>query len=344
MIDYLKDKEKFKQRAIPQKKKFAASENFDTSRQKEIIDATETILTYNNTELDLQYKDLAGISMKKLSWGMWLVENKSNLLSIRNMIIGFIGVMSWLYFVYSFGLYTIKGIRDDNQSVANILQNIPLHAYFQSVAAANPSFSSIQIFNSQAGKYDFLVNAANPNQNFAVNIEYHFSSNGQSFGYGKDFLLPKQAKYIMSLGEDLNFFPQGVSLVLDKISWLRVNPHQYGNWENYFKEHLSDLTVSDINFSSANTGNELSEKIDMNNLSFQVTNKTPYNYYETFFIIILRGRGGVVGVNKYTLNNLSSETTQTINLTIPNSFNQVASIEVIPDVNILDKKNYKKFQ
>lgn len=341
MIDYLKNKEKFR---VTKKKPLRKEGDFASSAQPELQSVESGTLTAKtNSELDLQYKDLSGLSMKKLSWGMWYIENKNNLISARNLILGFIGGVCWLYFIYVFGLYAVSGLKHDNEMIGDIFENIPSHQYFLALAAVRPVISPVKVYDSQSGKYDFSIKISNPNPDFAAIVEYHLESRGGSFAFSKDFILPDQSKYFTHLGEELAFFPQATNLIVDRIAWERINPHKYGIWQRYRGEHLDNLKVEDVNFSAASRLLTSSDSPDMGSLTFSVSNKTPYNYRKASFIILFKGAGGLIGVNKYTMDNLDSESRRDISMSMPDLTSNVTSIEIIPDIDILDPENYNKF-
>ena len=87
----------------------------------------------------------------------------------------------------------------------------------------------------------------------------------------------------------------------------------------------------------------LSEKININKLAFKIKNQSVYNYQKVNLNILLFDKNKIIGVTTYVLTDIMSDEERNIDFSWPGNFNRVNKIEIIPETNIIDKKNYLNF-
>ncbi|MEA3398796.1 MAG: hypothetical protein U9R06_03600 [Patescibacteria group bacterium] len=294
------------------------------------------------TEANLnKYKDSEGLTVGKMNFGLWFLEYKSKLLALLALTLIVISAISWSYTLYVLGHYFIFGMKQDQELAQNLTQdNLVGHDYILSISARDLSVSEIQIFNSN-DNYDFLAVVENSNKKHFGRFEYSFIVDNEKTEKITGFIMPGQTKYIVGLGQAAPGQPNSVNLIFDSMSWLRLDPHNYPDWEDFYQNRMN-IIVDNIEYTPARS-TTLTEKINLNELSFNAENNTAYNYRDINFIILLKLADRIIGINKYVVNNLMSGEKRNINITWPGRFGRVGEVDIIPEVDIIENNNYIDF-
>jgi len=315
------------------KKKNKANNNFAGQAAKEI----------NPQEADInKYKDLGGMTVKKLDWGLWYVENRE---LMRKIIIGIlvsIGAVSWSYAIYGFAYYFAKGMDEDRILLEQITRTGIINSnYFRETAPKRLLIDMAKVIKMDEGKYDFLCQIKNQNENRGAEFDYSFMVDNIEVGRQRGFILPKETKYLLSLGRELDSNPSGVQLKIDNLHWLNINRHEILDWVSFRNDRLN-FNISDIKFSSESQSG-LSEKVSLNDLKFTASNKTPFNYWNVDFSIILSSGAEIVGVNNYSISEFFSGQSRDIAMTWPGLIGFVGKIDVVPEINIFRDDIYMRY-
>jgi hypothetical protein len=290
-----------------------------------------------------RYVDQSGITMKKLKLGLWFVENRKSMITLGYGLLIIIGVLTWSSFFYHFGYYFIIGMRADEKLVSEIIsQGAAGHEHTLNNAAVNLQLDPVEIIRLDGDKYDLVARAVNPNKNHWTEFTYSFTIDGKEYGKTEAFILPGETKYLIGLGIDPESGIADVRLKLSDVKWSRVDKHVYPDWEAFRNNHM-DIEVTDIDFVPARAAN-LSEKINLSELSFKVNNKSAYNYWKLDLLILLFNRNRIVGIQKNVLDSFKSDESRVVRLALPGFLEAVHSIEVIPELNITKDDIYMKFE
>ncbi|MFH1744718.1 MAG: hypothetical protein ABH881_00955 [bacterium] len=288
------------------------------------------------------YKDPYGLSVRKMTFGLWFVENRKHFYFIACGLLITIGVATWLNFFYTFGKYVLFDMKQDNILAQGIVSsNIPSHDYFLERAAKDLIFQNVEMIKSGDDQYDFIVQASNPNDKYWAEIEYYFSSSGDEFGHAKGFVLPAETKYLLSLGKNFSSVPRNATFKVESVKWHRLDVKKYPDWNEFADEHL-DFKILESEFTPAEK-TVITEKINLNNFNFSILNNTPYNYLAVDFIIVMKSAGRKVVVDIYRAENFLSGETKNVSLTIPGTFGNIVDIDIVPELNITKDNIYKKF-
>jgi len=284
-----------------------------------------------------------GITTKQLEAGLWYVEHKKIL---RNILYGFlilVGAISWTYTIYGFAYYIARGMAED-QILAKQLVNTSVigHDYVVAVGAKELTAGPVGILGSTDKKYDLYSQLKNDNADWWVEFDYYFITEGQATKKAHNFILPSESKYLFALAQDFFSPPASAALMLENVVWQRISAHQIPDWPDYYHRHL-DIESSNIKFIPASLS-PLSEKLNLNQLSFKVINQTAYNYWETGFIILLYRSGSLVNINHYILSDFLSGQERSIELSWPGSIGQADRVEIIPEINIMKEDIYIKYE
>jgi hypothetical protein len=286
------------------------------------------------------YEDVDGISYKKLKIGLWFVEKRELFKKIIVVLLIIISGISWTYSLYGFVYYFAKGIKNDKKIVSEIVSNsIISHDFLEKRSPDNIFFGSVNVFKNN-GFYDFYTEIKNNDFNFMAEFDYCFFENEKEIECSKNFIYPNQKKYIMSLNQSVTN-PNFVNFSINNIKWSRINKHKISSWDDFLFER-SNIIISDVDFNPSKLSG-LSEKLNLNVLKFNVKNKTPFNFWEIDYNIILYSGNSAVAINRYKHKEFMSEESEDINISWPGSFGKISRVEIIPEIDIMDDDNYIEY-
>ena len=300
----------------------------------------------NNANLDKRLKsfqDIEGLSTKKLNFGLWYVEHLKQLrLALIIFLVG-LAVVSWFWTIYGFAYYLISGMKQDDILIDEIAQTSGAdHSYISQSAPQGLNFSPVQVLNSTDKKYDLVAQIENINLKSWAQFDYYFSFGSQATKKSSGFILPGETKYLLALAEPTATRPANVQLIIENLRWQRVNQHQISDWQDYYESHLA-IVNTDIKFTPASQS-DLSQKLGLNQLSFNSFNRTPFNYWQVDFIILLYSGNALVSVDKYGLTDFMSGENRPVQLSWPGNIGRIDKIEIIPEINIMDDNIYIKYE
>jgi len=290
-----------------------------------------------------RYHDRDGLSVGKMSFGLWYVEHHTRIKESIYFFFFVLALFSWFYFFYEFGVYVIKGIPADKIMISHVkAQNLPQFSYYASRRPVDLNLYPVKTIAGIANKRDILAQINNPNVDHWARFKYYFLNDSDEIGAGEGFILPGETKQLVSLGQDIPTAVGGIRLMVSDIEWGRVNPHNFGVWNNFKKTHL-DFKVSNIAF-TASEDSELTEKLPLNTLSFHIANNGSYNYYNVPLVISLYNYSDLVSVTTYGVGDFESNEGRDISFILPGRFRKVTNIEIIPDLDISRDDIYKEFE
>jgi hypothetical protein len=287
-----------------------------------------------------EFEDVqGGMTTKKLDVGLWFVKSKKTFIKIFIVFLIIISAISWSYSIYHFAYYIAKGMQEDQQLLNDMIDtNIISHSYLVQISAKNLSASSVFVFPLGDNKYDFLIELKNPNDAYWAD----FYNDTENIICGTSFLMPNENKNIIELAKEINSGSKSVNFTIGKLSWRRLDLHKYPNWENFKNTHMN-ISIENSDFKSI-VQSGLSDKLGYNSLTFTAHNKTPYNYWEVDFNIILKRSGKMISINKYNLQEFISGETKNLEINWPGKLSSISDISITPIINILNNNNYIDFE
>lgn len=289
-----------------------------------------------------RYKDLDGITVKKLDWGLFYIEQRGNLISIRNGFLLFAAIMIWGVYFFIFGGYMIKGAAADKNLMHSIVaQDISSYDYLLNRSAKDLQIGKAQ-FIKLNDKYDFFMDIKNPNKDFWCEFEYFFTNDNLEIERKTAYILPNESKYLLSLDHEFTERVGVIKFNLENIKWRRVNPRKYGVWDDFYKKRMN-IKITNEKFTASKASPD-SKKVPLNDLVFTIDNNTAYNYRDMDFIIFLYSGSKIVGVNKYIIGSFISGEERNINMTWPGNLQNVSSVKIIPEKKITDNDIYLRFE
>lgn len=285
-----------------------------------------------------QYQDLSGLTIKKLNFGLWYVENIKFIKLTFFWLIIAIGAIGWFYTVGSFGYYMIIGMNKDNEMLR---QMVATRTASQTVSPpVDIIIGATQTFIGADGRYDFALDISNPNSLYYGQFDYSFLINGSSTSVQKGFVLPGENKRIVMLGLGWPGSVNTVNAQIGRVSWQKINRHQIPNWQKYKKEHLA-LSVGEITITSPEQS-DIPGATSMSGISFNFANQSPYSYYRLPLNIFIYSYDRLAGVYQTSLDNFASSESRLIRLSYPGYLDDKSRIEVVPELDIMRPDIYFK--
>lgn len=294
-------------------------------------------------DLDKEFRDIEGITEKKLNIGLWYVEHRRKMRAVFISFLVLIAAASWVYTIYGYAYYLARGMDEDEFLARQIVQtDVASHEYIETVSPQDLSYSPAGVLKANGKKYDFFAQIDNPNERHWAAFDYYFLVGGRETGRVRGFIFPKESKYLMALAEEFSAKPTSAQFKVENISWRRLDSHIIPDWEEYRLKRLN-IAVSDVQFLPGSASG-LAEKIDLNHLKFGVANNTAYNYWEVGFLILLQTGANVVGVNRYALSEFMSGEKREVTIAWLASLPQISKVSVVPEVNIMDEGAYIRYE
>ncbi len=289
-----------------------------------------------------KYKDTEGLSTKKLNFGLWYVQHREQFKKTLIGLLAAVAAVFCLYGMYGFVYYIFWGMKQDRLLAYELVEtSVAGHDYIVQISAKDLQIFPTEVLKSAGQKYDFIAKIKNPNQKWRSEFSYYFYSGDRQTEIFKSFILPGEEKYLVVFNQDFSG-GSAVGLAIEKIDWSRINQHKIPDWASFSRDHLN-IVVKDIIFTPSSKSG-LTDKINLNQLSFITINKTAYNYREVDFIVLLNSGSAVTAVNKYKLKDFMSGEERQIQTNWPGALGRVSKVEVIPEVNITDDEAYLKFE
>lgn len=284
------------------------------------------------------FKDIEGVSTRGLSFGLWYMKHRHTFFLSAVWFLTILATVLWVYSLYYFGYYLLVGSKRDRIN-NNVITDNPL-AIEQRKLMSGLSYGFIQAVDLGRNSYSLIgeVNSTNAN-NWSV-FDYYFIVDGEPVGTSTSYILPNDKKYLTSVIDEWTTRPESVRLVISNFRWSKLDRHLITNWEQYKADRLS-FVVLDKKFVGASQS-ALSDRLPVNTLSFNISNRTAYSFREAPLSIILYSGAEVVYVKDYIINNFYSQDRKDVNLTLIGNLPNITRIEVLPQVNILDDGSYLK--
>lgn len=284
------------------------------------------------------FTDVEGLSTRRLSFGLWYMKHRHHFFLTAVWFLTIVATVLWTYSLYYFSHYLLVGARVDRANEVAVSDGP--RAVEQRKLLSGLSYGFVQAVDLGRGSYSLIGKLASNNQsNWAV-LDYYFLVDGQAVGTSTSYILPTSEKYLTSIVEDQSLPPQSVQLIVTNFRWSKINYHEVKNWADYKADRLS-FVVLDKKFIGA-SDSQLSDRLPVNTLSFNINNRSAYSFREAPLQIILYSGSEVIYVKDYVINNFYSKERKDITLSLIGSLPNVTRIDIVPEINILDADTYLK--
>lgn len=288
------------------------------------------------TKLDKFVDPTGELSNRELRLAEWYARHAALLRRI-----GFGVLFGWCvitigYSLFWWGEYAVLGFRKDNALLRQQAEEFQNYAAIQpAYQAADLSIGELQLFESAPGRFDFLARVQNPNKRWIATLTYAFT-----YGEGKTMaattvLLPGENRWVGIFGQADQVYPTNPSFEIQQVAWRSVDAHAVPNVEAYISSHTA-FVPTDFIFTPKNT---LSQ-IPTNQVRFELTNATAYNFWEPVFYIELLSNDSVVGVSYISVKQFKTKETRDIDIRSVIDGLNVTDIRVVPVVDVFDPDTY----
>jgi hypothetical protein len=280
--------------------------------------------------------DPVEFSERQLKFAYWYVSHKAFLKKILIVFLIILNLVFWSYGIYgSVNYFFIERVQFD-QMLKELSHNIVNYSAFR--AKNQPqSFKilSSNILPSGKEKYDLTAKVSNPNQNWRAEFDYKFIFDGGETVSRKGFILPGEEKFLFGLAVESKRKPSQVNLDLQNIKWQRLDPHQIPDYASWSKERLN-FEITDVKFLPA----VIKDESPISKVTFSVTNRTAYNFWNVGFYILLYRGTSLAGANYITLEQCISGEKRDVEVSWFEVMPTVTKVQILPEVNIFDPAIY----
>jgi len=271
------------------------------------------------------------LTTKQLKFAQWYLANKKRLKLLLLIVVILLNIVVWSIAGYqTYKYFSLKKAHEQvlEELTAEQIDYLKLHGYFQpeNLILENPILLKL---SSTEPKYDFAIKVKNPNKEWLIQeLEYYFSwENGQT-QIQKSFVLPKEEKYILALGQEVGGKLTKVEFVVSNVDWKRINPN------DKLLQIPSQFTFKDIELDYAISEEEM---IAIPQISFLTKNESIHNFWQVNLLIILYQNSKIVGINTILIKNWQSNEQRKIELIWP-KIPSYSHIQIIPDINPFDSE------
>lgn len=276
------------------------------------------------------------LSNRQLSFGYWYVTHKlllQRLVTIILLVIDF-ALIGYLLFLLALNL----GIRQ--QAHDALIGSLLTNGGFASVGAARDAqlpqnIRVVGIETIPSGtRADIIATVTNPNARWGASFSYSFSLANGATSPRTGFIFPGETKRLYDLNVE-----GGVTagaLNISNITWIREN-----NFAELYAARIQ-FSFSDITFTPAQEL-EIGATIPISRASFTVTNTSAFNYREPNFTVLLYSGDTLAGISLVTAERLLSGERVSFSTTWFTRLPRITSVQVIPEINILDQGVYLPF-
>jgi hypothetical protein len=280
------------------------------------------------------------ISNTSLEVGLWYVRHRKNLYIGVIVMLGLLGGLSVGYSLYKFSHYLLVG-RDQDAQLYRDLSAGSLSVPVKINPEEYITISETSILLQKNNQADLVAKIESSHTRSVINFSYYFMVGGEKSEEASSFILPGDNKYVMIFNQPVTGTPSGAQIVIENIRFSPVDRQILSEWEVYRQSRL-DFSVEDKKFTPGQTSG-LSEKINLGELSFTISNQGGYSYRQVPLAIVLRSGSRIASISRYYVDNFRSGEIRSIRVSWPESWSGINQIEVLPDVDILDQSIFLQY-
>jgi hypothetical protein len=224
-------------------------------------------------------------------------------------------------------------MNEDQRLINEMIENPGIeHKQVLKTAAQAIQVKFVDVILNSNGTYDVIAKIDNINKKYFSRFSYSFNINNEVIGPFYDFILPSEEKFLILLDQEFTRRPSSVKLDIGN-SWNKIDGHVIADWSAYRNNYIN-FEVENKVFSNPKQSN-LSEKLNLSVVEFDLINNSAYSYYQVDLNILLYSRGKLVSISKYPVEKLVSGENRHINITWPGKVTRTDLIEVFPNVDIM---------
>ncbi|MFA6427117.1 MAG: hypothetical protein WCW16_01570 [Candidatus Magasanikbacteria bacterium] len=285
-----------------------------------------------------RYQDPTGeFSNKTLKFATWYVEHK---IVLRKLFIAVLSVWSVITIgigLFVWGKYLLFDYTKDEQLRTQLVSE---QINYENVHALQQPKDLIvrnqHVFNSAKDKYDFVIEATNPNEDWVAKPSYRFNYGGGQTETLETTLLPGQTRYIVAYGQTSPRPPSSAQFDLVDTKWTRLNPHGVPEPLKFIAQRLQ-FSVGEPTFLPATGKDGRSTHL----ITFDISNDSLFSYWDGDFNVLYYDENGeMTGVALLRVNQFRAGEKRTISLASLSDEITVDVVKIEPLVNVFDKNAY----
>jgi len=272
------------------------------------------------------------LSDQELKAGYWYVRHRVLLRQIGIMVLFVMAGGLLLYGVFGLlNFYVVKAPEHQvlEKELAAPKMNYAILAELN--RAKGLQVLETKVFKVEQGVYDLYSRVVNPNSQWVVTgMEYYYLMGDQKSEVQTDFILPGQTKNLFLLNHETTEYPGQADIIIENITWKKINDYQA--WSNKV-----------LNFSYENIEVDSGSQKESTQVSFDLINRSPYNFWEPSFDLFFMRNDQVVGVSQVVLDEFLSGEKRSEKMVVFRSFPRGVDLMIMPDINILNPDVFKGF-
>ena len=274
------------------------------------------------------------ISERKLALAYWYVTNK---LLLKNILIAILIIFNVLFIAYLIYLliFNLVIFQKDYQTILNNL--LAINPDYQNLRVANlPQeirVGQINIYPNNE-RYDIVAEISNSDPQWWASFDYQFQVSEDLTEKRNSFILPGETKKIVDLSVDNGDLAS--RLVLTNVNWQKEI-----NYADLKKLRLK-FDIQNVEYIPAKELG-VGQELVISRVIFSIYNNTAFNYKNVSILILLKSGDAIVGVNQIGSGALKSGQTNNLESTFFQPLPRITSVEILPEVNILDENVYLSF-
>lgn len=286
---------------------------------------------------DSPQERIGSFTQGELQMASWWVRHR---LELRRFGYGFVITLCVLFWGYAIiGLvdaYVISYPRE-SRLTRQMAINQQLLSDLESDRPQEVSLSEVSVLTSPADRMDFMVEIQNPNTQWWAEFNYRFSVSGEDTPLRKGYVLPSGRQVLTELG----YKPQargGRNAVVSvtNVHWHRVDPVLVaGDYPGFYKNRFQLVAEkirydTDLVFDSKRVGQT----------TFVLSNPSAYGFWEVELLLRLYRGGAVSSVQTIKVQKVRPGEKREIQVIWPDNLTGVSKTEIIPQVNLMDRKSF----
>ncbi len=277
------------------------------------------------------------VSKIQLNIGYWLLNHRKQMQTTGLVLFIMVDIIIIIFFLINFGKY-FTGLPVQNRMIASMAEPV---VDFQAVHLKNspitPQVHDQAVVTSSLDRYDFLAKIKNPNNRWIVkSFQYRFKVGGETTGWQTGYLSNNEEKYFFYIGFDYS----GYGSLVDKTVEVELKDIEYIRVVDHDKVPKIDFVIEGTQhkiLSLAESGDQISQVVA------DITNDSVYSFWQVGIQIVLLGRDKPISINFTTVNSLDTLQTKSIDVKWLNRISGVTEVIIVPEINILDDDNYKRY-
>lgn len=261
---------------------------------------------------------------RQLKAGYWFVTHRLAIEKWSKIALVVLTVLIWVFVVWQ----VVFIIIDYNVSAAGLRRivfndGINYDNSLSGLAPQSLQVSSVRILSGSGGRNDLVAAIKNPNGSWLATFNYKFAGASAASYTRKGFVLPGEEKYLLESASANS----AANLEITDLEWSK-----FTDFVDLYNDRFNFLVE---NNSFTRSGSSQDPSI----LTFDITNKSAFSYWEVEVQAFLYSGGNLASLNSIVLDKFKSGEKRNVSLYWYNTLPQISNVEIIPAVNILDEDN-----